>query len=195
MPVGELAIQIRLILVAARARCGYEAGQVAGMLAVRGHGPRALPGTRHVAIPGQRPAPLGGICVADLRHVGPDFSAITSALFLTACEGPRRTSPAAGAFACLLVPDQAGGATVAVRIAGGATVAAGGATVAAAGGATVAVRTAAAGGAAAARTPAAAVAPPARLRPAIARAASFVRTDMSVSLDDEEEPRDPAALI
>ena len=29
--------------------------------------------------------------------------AITSALFLTACEGPRHTSPAAGAFVCLLV--------------------------------------------------------------------------------------------
>ena len=43
------------------------------MLAVRGHGPRALPGTCHVAIPGQRPAPLGGICVADLRHVLADF--------------------------------------------------------------------------------------------------------------------------
>jgi hypothetical protein len=211
MPVGELAIQIRLILVAARARCGYEAGQVAGMLAVRGHGPRALPGTRHVAIPGQRPAPLGGICVADLRHVGPDFSAITSALFLTACEGPRRTSPAAGALVCLLVRGQAGGATVAaaggatvaaaggvtvdVRIAGGATVAAGGATVAAAGGVTVDVRTAAAGGAAAARAPAAAVAPPARLSPAIARAARLVRTDISVSLDDEEEPRDPRRLF
>jgi hypothetical protein len=91
--------------------------------------------------------------------------------------------------------DAAGGATVDVRIAGGATVAAGGATVDAAGGATVDVRTAAAGGAAAARTPAAAAAPPARLRPAIARAASFVRTDMSVSLDDEEEPRDPRHLF
>ena len=78
-----------------------------------------------------------------------------------------------------------------VRIAGGATVAAGGATVDAAGGATVDVRTAAAGGAAAARTPAAAVAPPARLSPAIARVARLVRTDISVSLDDEEEPRDP----
>jgi hypothetical protein len=83
--------------------------------------------------------------------------------------------------------DAAGGATVDVRIAGGATVAAGGVT--------VDVRTAAAGGAAAARTPTAAVAPPARLRPAIARAASFVRTDMSVSLDDEEEPRDPRHLF
>ena len=98
--------------------------------------------------------------------------------------------------------DAAGGATVDVRIAGGATVAAGGATVAAggatvdaAGGATVDVRTAAAGGAAAARTPAAAVAPPARLRPAIARAARPVRTDISVSLDDEEEPRDPRHLF
>ena len=69
--------------------------------------------------------------------------------------------------------------------------AAGGATVDAAGGVTVDVRTAAAGGAAAARTPAAAVAPPARLSPAIARAARLVRTDISVSLDDEEEPRDP----
>ena len=49
--------------------------------------------------------------------------------------------------------DAAGGATVDVRIAGGATVDA-------AGGATVDVRTAAAGGAAAARTPTAAVAPP-----------------------------------
>jgi hypothetical protein len=91
--------------------------------------------------------------------------------------------------------DAAGGATVDVRIAGGATVAAGGATVDAAGGATVDVRTAAAGGAAAARTPAAAVAPPARLRPAIARAARPVRTDISVSLDDEEEPRDPRHLF
>ena len=75
-----------------------------------------------------------------------------------------------------------------VRIAGGATVDA-------AGGATVDVRTAAAGGAAAARTPAAAVAPPARLRPAIARAARPVRTDISVSLDDDEEPRDPRHLF
>src|SRR5580700_3348943 len=123
------------------------------------------------------------------------LGAITSALFLTAREGPRRTSPAAGAFVCLLVRGQAGGATVAVRIAGGATVAAGGATVAAAGGVTVDVRTAAAGGAAAARAPAAAVAPPARLRPAIARAARLVRTDISVSLDDEEEPRDPRRLF
>jgi hypothetical protein len=65
----------------------------------------------------------------------------------------------------------------------------------AAGGATVDVRTAAAGGAAAARTPAAAVAPPARLSPAIARAARPVRTDISVSLDDEEEPRDPRHLF
>ena len=48
----------------------------------------------------------------------------------------RRTSLAAGAFACLLVQGQAGGATVD-----------------AAGGATVDVRTAAAGGAAAARDP------------------------------------------
>jgi hypothetical protein len=87
--------------------------------------------------------------------------------------------------------DAAGGVTVDVRTAGGATVAAGGATVDAAGGVTVDVRTAAAGGAAAARTPAAAVAPPARLSPAIARAARLVRTDISVSLDDEEEPRDP----
>jgi hypothetical protein len=79
--------------------------------------------------------------------------------------------------------------------AGGAVRTAGGATVAAAGGATVAVRTAAAGGAAAARTPAAAVAPPARLSPAIARAARLVRTDISVSLDDEEEPRDPRHLF
>ena len=73
--------------------------------------------------------------------------------------------------------------------------AAGGATVDAAGGATVDVRTAAAGGAAAARAPAAAVAPPARLSPAIARAARLVRTDISVSLDDEEEPRDPRHLF
>jgi hypothetical protein len=91
--------------------------------------------------------------------------------------------------------DAAGGATVDVRAAGGATVAAGGATVDAAGGATVDVRTAAAGGAAAARTPAAAVAPPARLSPAIARAARLVRTDISVSLNDEEEPRDPQHLF
>ena len=82
-----------------------------------------------------------------------------------------------------------------VRIAGGATVAAGGATVDAAGGVTVDVRTAAAGGAAAARTPAAAVAPPARLSPAIARAARLVRTDIRVSLDDEEEPREQRHLF
>src|ERR1700683_518553 len=82
------------------------------------------------------------------------------------------------------------------RHTGAATVdAAGGATVDAAGGATVDVRTAAAGGAAAARTPAAAVAPPARLSPAIARAARLVRTDITVSLDDEEEPRDPQHLL
>jgi hypothetical protein len=98
--------------------------------------------------------------------------------FLIACEGPRRTCPAAGAFACLLVPGQAGGATVD-----------------AAGGATVDVRTAGAGGAAAARTPAVAAAPPARLSPAMARAARLVRTDISISLDDEEEPRDPRHLF
>ena len=109
--------------------------------------------------------------------------------------------------------DAAGGATVDVRTAGGATVAAGGATVDAAGGATVDVRiaggatvdaaggatvdvrTAAAGGAAAARTPTAAAAPPARLSPAMARAARLVRTDISISLDDEEEPRDPRHLF
>jgi hypothetical protein len=84
--------------------------------------------------------------------------------------------------------EAAGGATVDVRTAGGATVDA-------AGGATVDVRTAAAGGAAAARTPAAAVAPLARLSPAIARAARLVRRDISVSLDDEDEPRDPRHLF
>jgi hypothetical protein len=57
------------------------------------------------------------------------------------------------------------------------------------------VRTAAAGGASAARTPAAAAAPPARLRPAIARAARTVRTDIRVSHDDEEVPRDPRHLF
>jgi hypothetical protein len=91
--------------------------------------------------------------------------------------------------------DAAGGATVDARIAGGATAAAGGATVDAAGGATVDARTAAAGGAPAARTPAAAAAPPARLRHAIARAARPVRTDISVSHDDEEVPRDPRHLF
>jgi hypothetical protein len=65
----------------------------------------------------------------------------------------------------------------------------------AAGGATVDVRTAGAGGAAAARTPAAAAALPARLSPAMARAARLVRTDISVSLGDEEEPRDPRHLF
>jgi hypothetical protein len=37
---------------------------------------------------------------------------IASARSLTACEGPGRTFPAAGAFAFPLVPGQAGGATV-----------------------------------------------------------------------------------
>jgi hypothetical protein len=57
------------------------------MLAVRGRGPRALPGTGHVAIPGQRPAPLGGICVADLRHVLAGFL-VTGAGRLARCVVP-----------------------------------------------------------------------------------------------------------
>jgi len=39
------------------------------------------------------------------------------------------------------------------------------------------------------------VAPPARLSPAIARAARLVRTDIRVSLDDEEEPREQRHLF
>jgi hypothetical protein len=131
------------------------------------------PGLTSRTSPASASAPRLRLLLGEVATLG----AIASALFLTAREGPRRTFPAAGAFVCLLVRGQAGGATVDT---------AGGATVDAAGGATVDVRTAAAGGAAAARTPAAAVAAPARLSPAIARAAKLVRTDISVSLDDRK---------
>jgi hypothetical protein len=138
----------------------------------RGRGGRQ-PGPTSRTSPASASAPRLRLPFGEVATLG----AITSVLFLTAREGPRRTFPAAGAFVCLLVRGQAGGATVDT---------AGGATVDAAGGATVDVRTAAAGGAAAARTPAAAVAAPARLSPAIARAAKLVRTDISVSLDDRK---------
>ena len=131
------------------------------------------PGLTSRTSPASASAPRLRLPLGEVATLG----AITSVLFLTAREGPRRTFPAAGAFVCLLVRGQAGGATVDT---------AGGATVDAAGGATVDVRTAAAGGAAAARTPAVAVAAPARLSPAIARAAKLVRTDISVSLDDRK---------
>ena len=99
-------------------------------------------------VPAWRPRPAGRCDqVRRLRLPSGEAVAlgeITSALFLAipyCLRRPPAHFPRGRAFACLLVPgqaggatvDAAGGATVDVRIAGGATVAAGGATVDAAG--------------------------------------------------------------